>query len=101
MVAQGILRGDLYHRLRVIWRSIAPLRERREDIRQLAEYFVKKFAGRSRPACQGISKRAFRALEAYSWPGNVRELENAMERAVVMGGSPLIELEDLPETICD
>jgi transcriptional regulator with PAS, ATPase and Fis domain len=101
MVEQGRFRADLYHRLRVVSRIISPLRDRLEDVPVLAQHFVTKFAARSRPGCRGISKAALRALSAYAWPGNVRELENAIERAIVLGNSSQIELEDLPETLSE
>jgi transcriptional regulator with PAS, ATPase and Fis domain len=101
MVTRGRFRADLFHRLRVVSRTIAPLRGRPEDIAGLAEHFVKKFAARTRPGCRGIGKFALRALTVYRWPGNVRELENSIERAVVLGSNPLIEMEDFPETITE
>lgn len=99
MVQKGQFRPDLFHRLSVVSHVIPPLRERREDIPVLAEHFLRRFALRSRPACQGFSKAALTALSGYNWPGNVRELENAVERAVVMGGSDKIDVEDLPDSI--
>jgi len=99
MVEQGRFRPDLYHRLSVVMQTILPLRERHHDIPVLAKHFLTRLAGRSRPSCKGFSKAALSALSAYRWPGNVRELENAIERAVVLGDSDLIEISDLPDSI--
>jgi transcriptional regulator with GAF, ATPase, and Fis domain len=94
----GLFRRDLYYRLNVIALVAPPLRERREDIPLLARYFVAKYAEKTGRRIAGISPAARACLTRYDWPGNVRELENAMERAVVLGSSELIEPEDLPES---
>jgi Nif-specific regulatory protein len=79
-----------------------PLRERREDIPLLANYFIQKFSrNASSRRVRGISSRARVLLENYPWPGNVRELENVMERAVVMGMNDTISPEDLPEALLE
>jgi len=95
---RGLFRRDLYYRLNVITLVAPPLRERREDIPLLARYFVAKYAEKTGRRIAGISPAARACLTRYDWPGNVRELENAMERAVVLGSSELIEPEDLPES---
>ena len=77
------------------------LRDRREDIPVLAEYFVTKFAAKSKVRVRKISSEAMAGLVNYSWPGNVRELENAIERALVMGVSDSIRPEDLPESVVE
>ena len=74
-----------------------PLRERREDIPLLANYFVAKYSKMCKRRVSGISAEARARLINYDWPGNVRELENAIERAVVLGTTDLILPEDLPE----
>lgn len=98
-VAQGEFREDLFYRLNVIPVVVPPLRERREDVPLLAQFFLKKY---SDPTLElkVISQDAMRALQSYHWPGNVRQLENSIERAVAMVGrrSP-IHLEDLPPEI--
>jgi transcriptional regulator with GAF, ATPase, and Fis domain len=97
----GTFREDLYYRLNVLSLTMPPLRERREDIPLLAGYFalrISKNAGRS---VKGISPEARKCLVQYDWPGNVRELENAIERAVVLGTTELIQPEDLPETLLE
>ncbi len=98
MVAAGTFREDLYYRISVIPIELPPLRERADDISELATHFVDKFCkpiGRS----LSISETAMRLLERYSWPGNVRELEHAIERAVALETTPSIEPERLPEKI--
>ena len=75
------------------------LRERREDIPLLASYFAAKYSKACKRSVGGISPDARMLLQSYDWPGNVRELENAIERAVVMGSTQSIEIEDLPERI--
>jgi len=98
-VRRGGFREDLYHRLNVVNLSLPPLRERREDIPLLARHFLPLACERSGRKVQGISPEAERMLAAYDWPGNVREVENAIERAVVLGLSEMVEPEDLPESL--
>jgi transcriptional regulator with GAF, ATPase, and Fis domain len=100
-VRAGGFRQDLYYRLNVVTITLPPLRERREDIPLLANTFASRFAGRAGRAIQGISPAARACLVQYDWPGNIRELENAIERAVVLGSSGLIEPDDLPEAILE
>ena len=78
-----------------------PLRERREDIPMLTRHFVQKYAKRSKVKPKPVSREAMAALVNYEWPGNVRELENAIERALVMGSSDMVLLEDLPESLLE
>ena len=94
-------REDLYYRLNVVSVVVPPLRERREDIPILAEYFVTKFAAKCKVKAKKISAEAMAGLMNYDWPGNVRELENAIERALVLGVSDAIRPEDLPESILE
>ena len=100
-IRAGTFRQDLYYRLNVITVPMPPLRERREDIPALANYFAARFAARSGRTLAGISPAARASLMQYDWPGNVRELENAIERAVVLGTADLILPEDLPEAIVE
>lgn len=95
-VAEGRFREDLFFRLNVIPIFMPPLRERRDDILPLAEYFLKKFAVMNNIEVKGFSKEAIKKLEDHEWKGNVRELENAIERAVVLSSSEYILPEDLP-----
>jgi transcriptional regulator with GAF, ATPase, and Fis domain len=94
-------REDLYYRLNVVPLIMPPLREHREDIPMLAEYFVAKFAARCKLRPKQISSEAMACLVNYDWPGNVRELENSLERALVLSLSEVIRTEDLPEAIVE
>ena len=95
MVADGQFREDLYYRLNVIPVELPPLRERKEDIPLLVQHFLDKF----KPGT-AVSQEAMRGLMAYVWPGNVRQLENAIERAVALGGGrSQIDVHDLPREI--
>ena len=98
-VEDGTFRDDLYYRLNVIRIDIPPLRERRDDVSLLADYFLRKYAQKNRSSIEGISRRGLEALSLYNWPGNVRELENAIERAVVLGKGGLLTEEDLPDSV--
>jgi two-component system response regulator PilR (NtrC family) len=95
-VRAGRFRQDLYYRLNVIRIEVPPLRDRREDIRPLAEHFLATCAAEHKKDVRGFSPDAIRALEAYPFPGNVRELENFVERAVALATGPTIGLGDLP-----
>jgi transcriptional regulator with PAS, ATPase and Fis domain len=98
-VDRGAFRMDLFYRLNVFEITIPPLRERREDILPLARHFVEVFNRTFKRDVEGLSKEASAALLTHSWPGNVRQLRNALERAMVMEDSPLIELSSLPREI--
>jgi len=98
-VKNGAFRGDLYFRLDVVSVRIPPLRERRQDILTLAEHFLDEFNRKSSRLIEGLAPSTRAYLERYDWPGNVRELRNAIERAVIAGASPYIEVEDLPDAL--
>jgi two-component system, NtrC family, response regulator PilR len=98
-VRTGRFRQDLYYRLNVIRIEVPPLRDRREDIRPLAEHFLARCSAEQNKDLRGFSPDAVRALEAYGFPGNVRELENVTERAVALATGPTIGLGDLPREI--
>jgi transcriptional regulator with GAF, ATPase, and Fis domain len=100
-IANGTFRADLYHRLNVVKVTMPPLRERREDIPLLASYFAAKYSNACKRIVNGISPAARGLLQDYDWPGNVRELENAIERAIVLGSTEIIETDDLPERILE
>lgn len=84
LIEQKQFRRDLYYRLNVIELSMPPLRERTEDIPELAQHFVKRFAERAGKALKGLTPETLNLCLAYAWPGNIRELENVMERAVTL-----------------
>ena len=94
-------RQDLYYRLNVVSIEMPPLRDRREDIMLLANYFADKSAARCNRKFKGFSAEARECLTAFDWPGNVRELENTIERAIVLGTTEWILLEDLPEALLE
>jgi DNA-binding NtrC family response regulator len=95
MAADGQFLEDLYYRLNVIPISVPPLRDRRDDIPVLVEHFVARHATRAGKRIEGISADAMTQLSQAPWPGNVRELENAIERAVVLSTSPMIQARDI------
>jgi transcriptional regulator with PAS, ATPase and Fis domain len=94
LVSQGKFREDLYYRLKVIEIEIPPLRERREDIPELAQVFLKKYAHKTGKSIHSISPEAMKALQGYRWPGNVRELEHQIERAVTLTSASTLSLDD-------
>ncbi len=95
MIGQGTFREDLFYRLNVIHIVVPPLRDRREDIPLLVEYFLSRFTAVNRSPITNVTPAAMKALVAYSWPGNVRELENAIERIVVTVQGDVIDVGDL------
>ena len=96
LIRAGRFREDLYYRLNVFCLTTPPLRERREDIFELAVYFLNTHARRTGKLVTHLEPEAVEALVAHDWPGNIRELENVLERAVVMTDGPSVTLEDLP-----
>ncbi|MHC1765085.1 MAG: sigma-54-dependent transcriptional regulator [Verrucomicrobiia bacterium] len=95
-VAAREFREDLFYRLNVVRVQMPPLRERREDVRLLVNYFLRKMASNPAQTPKGIATDALATLEGYSWPGNVRELENVIRRALVVAKGGTILLQDLP-----
>ena len=95
-VTERRFREDLFYRLNVLRIQLPPLRQRVEDIRLLAEYFVQKVATQKHLPRLQLSEEAARVLESYSWPGNVRELENTIQRACVLATSEILLPKDLP-----
>ena len=100
-VEAGEFRKDLFYRLNVVCVTVPPLRERREDLREMTEHFLRKAQGKCQTLARSVSPEALRCLGNYDWPGNVRELENAIERAAVLGTNEIIRPEDLPESIVE
>jgi DNA-binding NtrC family response regulator len=98
-VKEGKFREDLFYRLNVITIDLPPLRQRKEDIPLLVEFFLEKYSQENERTRRRITTEALRPLLAYSWPGNVRELENVMERAVVLSSGTDIGMDLLPDQI--
>ena len=94
-IEKGTFRQDLYYRLAVMLLEIPPLRERREDIAELASRFVEHVRARTGSPAEGLDPRVLPALMEYSWPGNVRELLNAVERWMLLADGPMIGVADL------
>ncbi|MFQ5950125.1 MAG: sigma 54-interacting transcriptional regulator, partial [Nitrospiria bacterium] len=93
-VKGGSFRADLYYRLNVFPVHLPPLKERKEDIPLLTQYFLNKYAKRTGRRIEKIGQETIERLIAYPWPGNVRELENVIERAVILSKRPILEIED-------
>jgi DNA-binding NtrC family response regulator len=96
MVADGRFRDDLYYRINVLSIDVPPLRERREDIPVLIDYFLKKHTRNTSRLVRGLTPQTKKLMLDYSWPGNVRQLESAIERAILLCEGDLIDIEDLP-----
>jgi two-component system response regulator HydG len=99
LVAEGRFREDLYYRLNVIAVVVPTLRDRRDDVPLLVDHFLARFREKNQKAVTGCTRAALDALTQYHWPGNVRELENAVERAVVLTKSSVIDVDDLPREV--
>jgi transcriptional regulator with GAF, ATPase, and Fis domain len=99
LIRAGRFREDLYYRLNVIGLHTPALRERMDDVLDLATHFVRKFAAQMGKNISGLTPAAVDALLSYSWPGNIRELENVIERAVVLAENAEVEIDDLPHEI--
>lgn len=98
-IKRGSFREDLYYRLNVVEIVTPPLRERREDVPLLANYFVAKYSEKCKKRVRGLSPEAYKLLTDYHWPGNVRELENTIERAMILEQGEIISAQSLPERI--
>ena len=83
-IAAGTFRSDLFYRLAVFPIEIPPLRERREDILMLVEYFIDRYAKKVGKKIHGVNKKTLELLQSYPWPGNIRELQNVIERSVII-----------------
>jgi transcriptional regulator with GAF, ATPase, and Fis domain len=99
LIRQGRFRADLYYRLNVIPLTMPPLRERGEDVPELALHFLRQYGERCGKSVSQMDDEALLALRSYHWPGNVRELENAVEWAVVVADGPALTVDDLPEEV--
>ncbi len=96
LVDQKVFREDLFYRLSVIPLVIPPLRERKEDIPLLIDSFMKRLCNEKKKKITGVDRDAMNSLMEYHWPGNIRELENLMERLIIIKGSGIITVDDLP-----
>ncbi len=99
LVSEGTFREDLYYRLNVFPLNLPPLRDRKDDIPELIDYFVRKVAAEEGKPVRGIEASARDMLTEYRWPGNVRQLENAVYRAVVLSDRDLLTLHDFPQIV--
>ena len=99
MVTDGRFRDDLYYRINVLSIDVPPLRERREDIPVLIDYFLKKHTKNTSRLVTGLTPETKKLMNEYSWPGNVRQLESAIERAILLSEGDLITAEDLPTEV--
>lgn len=99
LVAEEKFREDLYYRLNVVSLEMPPLRERREDIPELVNFFLAKYTRKNDKQVSHFTAAAMAALQKYHWPGNVRELENSIERAVALANTAQIDVDDLPSEI--
>ena len=95
MVDAGAFREDLFYRLNVVTIEMPPLRERKDDVAALANFFIRRFAGELKKKIDGLSPDALKLLMRYHWPGNIRELENAIERAMLLADGSQIAATDL------
>lgn len=100
-VGEGAFREDLYYRLNVFPIELPALRERREDIPLIANYFLAQFVEDMGKRISGFAAKAQSAMMAYRWPGNIRELQNCVERAVIVARGALIEVHDLPRYVLE
>ena len=98
-IEAGTFRSDLYHRLKVVTLSLPNLRERRQDIPILIDYFLKQFAAQHGKRIKGMSAAARHRLFMFDWPGNVRQLRNVIESMVVVDYDGLLDMDDLPEEL--
>ena len=95
-IREGQFREDLFYRLSVVPLNLPPLKERREDILLLVDYFLERFAKKNKKTIRGIAPEAMELLMDYDWPGNVRELRHLIERIVILEDGPIIKTEHLP-----
>jgi Nif-specific regulatory protein len=98
-IKEGVFREDLYYRVNVFPIYLPPLRERKDDIMQLADHFLEKYAAENKNNITRISTPAIEMLTSYHWPGNIRELENCIERAVLLCDEDVIRSEHLPPSL--
>jgi formate hydrogenlyase transcriptional activator len=93
-IASGVFRSDLFYRLSVFPIEIPPLRNRKEDIALLVEYFIDRFARKAGKTIKGVNKKTLDLLRSYAWPGNIRELQNVIERSVIVCDSENFSVDE-------
>jgi formate hydrogenlyase transcriptional activator len=93
-MADGGFREDLFYRLNVFPIEVPPLRQRKEDIPLLVEYFVDRYASKAGKQINGINKKSLELLQSYAWPGNIRELQNVIERSVIVCDSENLSVDE-------
>jgi transcriptional regulator with GAF, ATPase, and Fis domain len=94
-VGDGTFRQDLFYRLNVFPIEVPPLRERKEDLLMLIEYFVQRYANRAGKNIRSIDKKTLDLLQAYDWPGNIRELQNVIERSIILSSTDVFSVDEL------
>jgi DNA-binding NtrC family response regulator len=94
-ITDGRFREDLYYRLNVFPIEMPPLRERKDDIFMLVEYFVQRYAKKAGKSIRTIEKKTLERLRAYDWPGNIRELQNVIERSVILSSGEVFAVDDV------
>jgi transcriptional regulator with GAF, ATPase, and Fis domain len=94
-VANGTFRHDLLYRLNVFPIEVPPLRERKDDILMLVEYFVQRYANRAGKNIRSIDKKTLDLLQSYDWPGNIRELQNVIERSIILSTADVFSVDEL------
>jgi transcriptional regulator with GAF, ATPase, and Fis domain len=94
-IANGAFRQDLFYRLNVFPIEVPPLRDRKDDMLMLVEYFVQRYASRAGKSIRSIDKKTLDLLQSYDWPGNIRELQNVMERSVILSSGDVLSVDEL------
>jgi len=94
-VANGTFRQDLLYRLNVFPIEVPPLRERKEDISMLVEYFVRRYAKQAGKNIRSIDQKTLDLLQSYAWPGNIRELQNVIERSIILSSTDVFSVDEL------
>jgi transcriptional regulator with GAF, ATPase, and Fis domain len=94
IVKNGSFRADLFYRLNVFPLESPPLRERKDDIPLLVNFFLSRFGKKLGKEVHGVSQKSMQSMVQYSWPGNIRELQNVIERAVVVARGPMVQIDD-------
>ena len=92
-ISSGVFRSDLFYRLNVVPIEVPPLRQRKDDIPVLTEYFIHRFAGRMGKKISGISRTTLELFQRYHWPGNIRELQNIIERSLILCGTKTFSVD--------